>query len=200
VSAAFEALTECWYARNPNATGCPAGVISYLGAEASLPQYASETAANYLARYNDKWNIWAQAGSDQWISQLYWSVLPWANDVELIALDYNLGSGGDYVGNVPFIPPWYDDPTYWSQFVVSVQLTAPIGSGALDYSSLLSPSQLTNFQQIIKKFKSVDYVCREICVTLLPTGDNWDVGQLWDNGVYWDGHSAYVEHLPAVTT
>lgn len=135
------------------------------GAMRNLAKYQTESDDTYRRRLLDAWNIWLYSGEAE--NTIIRQAL--AAEFDNITLDKHLGAGGHPDRDIPTYP---DSRHHWSQFNLILTLSASIGNGAVASpsaidqtpSTLISSEQLDTLRYIIKKWKPVDWVCREIIV------------------------------------
>jgi len=172
----------------------PDDALDKVANQRSLPRYAGETADAHRARLADAWNTWRFAGDESSIEgQL---ALAGYGNVEV---QTDLLSGGHPELGIPNYPA---SSAYWSQFNVVIKLTSALGSfnDGLERSSIVTAEQLATVRLIIRKFKPVDWICREVIFVLTtPTSHRWDEpGLVWDApGLVWAASAdSLVERFP----
>jgi hypothetical protein len=199
----FMAAAECAVlGAQQNDDQSPDDVLPVLGVADALPQYANESNVNYRLRLQQKWNVWAAAGQPVGlIDQLVDAGFPTAT------IAYDLTGGGDYVdaaGNpIFFVPSYLPSAMWWSQFLLNIPLTVPLGNGAIlgpggATSQLINAQQLATIQLIVKKFKPAKWRCAEVMITLPGTGTIYDDGFLYDDNLNYDTTDTWViERFPS---
>jgi hypothetical protein len=193
-------MDEAALAHSLQSTTSPDDALTLLGAECGLPQYFSETAANYRARLSDKWNLWTNAGNETSIRDALYLAVPAQSTIHTI-----IPAGGHPEWSIPRYP---SSAEHWSQFLVVIRLPADFVSDLVTHppadlrSLLLNQPQLDSIRLCIRKLKPVDWVCREI-VVIGPgaTAPRYDAeGLEWDAAsVEWvDEPAEIIERFPYV--
>jgi len=188
-----QARVEAVLARSQNEATSPTDILGFLAQEAGLDVYPGESFDALRSRIKNKWDTWSKCAlAATIITELKYFITTQGSTAD-VNIVYNpvIGSGGHPEWNIPM---WPADVNWWSQMIVTIDLTLAIGSLAESRSVLLSNTQLNIIQSIIKKFQPADFAVREIIIRqglALPTGCWDDPTMTWDSGT-WDPSSGAV--------
>ena len=192
-------MDEAFLHRCMDEDDSPDDFLEFAAIERALPRYATETTAQHRARLLDAWNLWQLAGVEAGIvTQMEAAGFP---SVTIIT---ELPGGGDLDRG---IPPYPDTDAHWSQFIVVINdENVTLGSGAVASptapdqtpSTIISQEYLDVARVIISKFKSVEWVCREI-VVISGTGFYWGKPGVDWGDFEWGEASPTTESFPALT-
>jgi hypothetical protein len=161
------------------------GILGTLGNQVGLFQYINESADEYKIRIVDQWATGQTKGTeDRLLSELtnagYVSssiLFDLAGSDQVIPA---VGGGSDYD-----IQPYPPSSQHVSQFSVVIPINDNIDENPGTLSSFVSDERLAEIRTIVSKYKSVQWVGREI---ILVSGSvaYWDqAGLEWDDGTLW---------------
>lgn len=143
----------------------PEDAVKFIGAENGIIRYAGESDASYRARVQAFWSTVIYYGTNKAIIDFFetagYGTPQIIQGLSGTVVDIPPAKSG------PVIPAYPSSKDHWSQFVVLLHLGSALGSGT--ESDIVSDEQLATMRNFIRQAKPVDWMCREIIITLDPS-------------------------------
>lgn len=181
-----EAFRAAWLAEDTS----PDDILPLVGAERNMPQYPSETAAQYRTRLLDAWDAWEKAGTEQ-------ALLDQLNA---------LGVGAEIYTNAemlrePVLHP-ITGTTWWSRFWVVLTSAPGFGAGTTFNSGATfgdgtlfgisgDPDVISAIRAIILKWKAAHEYAGGVIVT--TGGILFGTGRTFNDGATFGGTNTVFE-------
>lgn len=165
----------------------PSDAQGLVGQERTLPRFPLESEAAYVARLQDAWLLWHEAGTQGGIADMF----------------ARLGTAIAFKTNATW--NWDTQPINWSRFWVVITTHSWTNEGTWDgagtwddggtWDTTATPDEVRAVRGIVRSFKGAHEICPAICVVL--DGVTWAANQpngTWGNyanrspsASYWDG-------------
>lgn len=178
----------------PDREESPEDALKLIGEENGIIRYAGESSESYRKRVQQFWETVTYFGTERAIADFF-EVAGYGIPFIIQGLTGTTADIPPYKAG-PTIPAYPSTKQHWSQFNVLLVLNNPLGSGT--ESDLLSDAQLATMRNFLRHSKPVDWVVREIILSLRPGISDL---RFYGDGSKYDGSFNYQDgdNLPPQT-